>query len=130
MALSVYEDGTFGPEEVVLKCRFQINGTTHPDNIQGGARAVEDITYVSAGVFDLTLSRGCAFEDLVSCFVDPEALAFGGKFVSWTFSTRKLRVTTFGNDGTPAAADPTDDSWVHVNATWCRRSQLANVRAI
>lgn len=130
MALSAYEDAAFGPEEIQLNFRFQINGTTHPDFVVGGAMSVQDITYVSAGVFDILMARGCAFEDLITCFVDPEALAFGGKFVSWTQATRMLRVTTYGNDGTPAAADPTDNSWVHVRATWCRRSKLADARAI
>lgn len=116
---------SFQLEEVELNFRFQVNGTTHPDNVVGGGRAIEDITYVSAGLFDITLREGNAFVTLISCFVDPEDVADIGKYVSWTFATRKLRVTTLLADGSPAAADPTDDTWVHVRAVFCRRSELA-----
>lgn len=133
MALAVYENGTFGPEEVELNCRFQVTdpaGTADPDFITGGARSVSDVVRISEGVYEFTMAQGCAFEDLVTCIVQPDDPLMVGKFTSWTFATRKLRVTIYGNDGSPAAADPADNSWVHVRATWCRRSKLADVRAI
>lgn len=133
MALGAFDDQSFGPDEVTLRCRFQVTdpaGTADPNFIAGGAMAVSDVVRTGEGVYELTLAKGCAFEDMVTCIVqstDPVAIA---KFTSWTFSTRKLVVTVYGNDGSPAAADPADDSWVHVVATFCRRTKPADVRAI
>jgi hypothetical protein len=119
------------PEEVELKFQFTINGTTHPDAVLGAGQAVEDISYVSAGLFDILLKKECAFEDFISLVGDCNDATIGGpKFVLWTFSTRTLRVTTVLQDGSNAAADPADNSLCFVHAVFCRRSGMAPSVAI
>jgi hypothetical protein len=120
-----------GPEEVTYNFRFQINGTSNPDNLVGGNAGgkVTDVVRISAGVFDVEFAIGypTLLAGQVNLQDDP---TMGGQIVSWTQATRKLRVQTNLQDGTSAAADPTDDKWVHVNVVFCRRDKMAPVVAI
>lgn len=125
MALAPYPLLTSGPEQVELKFRFQINGTSNPDNVVGSAGLVEDITRNDTGEFTVTIHPSYRYQNLVVCHASVQAdLDVDAKYVSWTPSTGALVIHTVAYDDAPAAGDPADDSWVHVTATLCRRSEM------
>jgi hypothetical protein len=124
-----------GPETVTLDFRFQVNGTSDPD-FQFPAGAVADVVRSSAGLFSITLKN--KWPQMVTCTgsVQVAAVAAGqGSFVepvSYTASTGALVVRTVDPDaaGAPAAADPSDNDWVSVRATFCRRTALMSVGSV
>lgn len=131
MAKQSYPGLRGGPEEVTLNLRFQINGTGDPDAYFGSGGLVTDIVRDGAGAFSITLDKNYRFQDVIVCHVGVEDdLDVDGKYISWTQSTGVLVVNTVQYDGTPAAADPADDSWVHVSVTFCRRTSLATSQSI
>ena len=135
MSLAPYVKMAEGPETVGLDFRFQINGTSDPDR-QFPAGAVKDVVRVSAGLFDITLQS--KWPTMVTCVGSVQVAAVaagqgaGFEPVSYTASTGVLRVRTvdFDNAGASAAADPTDNDWVHVNAVFCRRDALMKEGAV
>lgn len=114
------------PSEVVMNFRFQINGTSDPDNAVG--RVVSDISRASQGVFNVTLKAEYRYTTMVTCFCsienDPDKSV---QPTSWNSSTGVLVVTTSDDTQTGdwAAQDPADDTWVHVQLTLCKRSDQA-----
>lgn len=109
-------------EEVTYKFRFQINGSSDPDNLIGCVGLIKDIVNVSPGLFDIFFSN--FYPTLITCLVESDDSVgdMRGKFVSYTAATGVLRVTTV--DEGQAATDPTDDSYVHVNVALGRRTDL------
>lgn len=136
MALAPYMQMAAGPEQVQLSLRFQINGTSDPDFVFP-AGIVSDITRGSAGLFNIFLNTSERYPSLVSCVGSVQAAAVGAGGVgalvypvSYTAATGVLQVRVVDQDGTPTAADPANDDWVHVQAVFCRRTNLASVGAI
>lgn len=120
-----------GPEEVTLNFRFQINGTSDPDAFFGSGGLVTDVVRDGVGAFTITLDANYRFTNVITCHVSAEDdLDVTGRYISWTQSTGALVVNTVQHDGTPAAADPADDTWVHVSVTFCRRANLASSQSI
>ena len=109
-------------EEVTYNFRFQVNGSSDPDNLVGCVGLITDITWVSAGLWDIQLSN--FYPTLINCDASSDDAVgdMRGKFVSYTAATGVLRVTTV--DEALAAVDPTDDSYVHVTAVFGRRTDL------
>jgi hypothetical protein len=131
MAKQPYPGLRGGPEEVTVNFRFQIDGTSDPDAFFGSGGLVTDIVRDGAGAFSITLDKNYAFTNVVCAHVSVEDdLDVAGKYISWTGSTRVLVVNTVVHDGSPAAGDPADDSWVHVSVTFCRRTNLATSQSI
>lgn len=117
-------------ESVIVAFRFQVNSTSDPDNVVGGAQVVTEISN-SSGVVTCTLAPEYRFPVLIACHVGVEGdLTNSAQFTSYTQSTGALVVTTFANDGTPAAAEATDDVWVHVIAVFCRRNDMAPTESV
>lgn len=112
--------------------RFQINGTSDPDNVVDCDHVVSDITRSSAGVFVVTF-RDCRYPTFlgmtgsvmnatagqVSYGLIVQAAAGG-----WSASagTLTLHVVDPYTDASPAAVDPTDDNWVFVRACFGART--------
>ena len=120
-----------GPEEVTLNFRFQINGTSDPDAFFGSGGLVTDVVRGGVGAFTITLDSNYRFTNVLTCHVSAEDdLDVTGRYISWTQATGALVVNTVLHDGTPAAADPADDTWIHVSVTFCRRSDLASSQSI
>jgi hypothetical protein len=119
-----------GPEEVTLNFRFQINGTSDPDAFFGSGGLVTDIVRDAAGEFTITLDKNYRFANVINCFVASEDLGVDGYYVAWTQSTGALQVSTIADAAATTEADPTDDTWVHVSVTFCRRSDLASSQSI
>lgn len=117
------------PEEICLRFRFQINGTSNPDFLVGCQGLISDVVRDDVGDFSVVFNL--KYSTMVNCHITVEDSVGDmiGVPVSWTGSTGTLALTTFDTE-TPAAADPTDDSWVHVTLTLCRRSQLAPTVAV
>lgn len=126
-----YAGLTNGPEQAHLNFRFQINGTSDPDNIVPSKQGVTDIVRDSTGLFSITLAK--KYPTMINCLVQvqltavADAQAFVGHVVSYTASTGVLVVRTceVDGDGIPVADDPADNYWVHVSAVFCRFSNLA-----
>lgn len=117
------------PEQATLDFRFQINGTSDPDFLVGCEGLVSDVVRAGVGDFDITF--GVKYPTMLTCHVTV-ADSVGdmvGFDVGYNSATGVLSINTFDTE-TPAAADPTDDSWVHVSVTFCRRSQMAPTVAI
>ncbi len=121
-----------GPEEVTFNFRFQgaAAGANNPDFFFGSGGLVTGITRDLTGEYSITFDKAFRFEDVVVCHVSPEADTFGGKFVSWTQATGVLEVATVVQDGSSIPGDITEDTWVHVSLTLCRRTELAQLQAI
>lgn len=116
--------------------RFQINGTSDPD-FQVPAGAVDDVVRTSAGLFTITLPQTERYPALISCTGSVQTAAVGAGTVgalftpvSYTASTGVLVVRIVDQDGTPGAADPADNDWVHVQAVFCRMTVLAPTGAV
>lgn len=125
MALPPFPFLTVGPERVQVDFRFQINGTSDPDNVVATAGLIDDITRDSIGVFTVTLSKYFRFTDLITCHASVAGdLTDDAKYVSWDPDTGALVLNTVLQDGTQAVDDPADDSWVHVTAVFCRRQNM------
>lgn len=122
------------PNQVTCKFRFQINGTSDPDNVVPGNTCVTEVTRTSAGLFVITFAEkfpvflgavGAVLEstqahDLICKF------SVGG----YDASTGLLTMTVVGADGSTAAEDPADNDWVYIEATFCRNSTQAPSAAI
>ncbi len=115
-----------GPEEITLKFRFQIDGTSDPDLFVGIAGMVDSIVYSATGVYTITLASAYRYPTLVTAFakVDSTGLTDDVRFTSYDFDTGVVVLQGILQDGSQAAAVVTDDSWVHVELTFCRRSNL------
>lgn len=125
------------PEQHVVRFCFQINGTSDPDFcIPGKGMGVTDVKRTGVGVFDiyfdskypvfLYASGGVMGPDGGSAVNDQSVKTRRDAYVA---STGVLTVTVV-DAGTAAAADPTDNSWVWVEAVFCRRSKLSPSTAI
>lgn len=118
-----------GPEQVILAFRFRSNLATDPDAVVGGAGTITAIAE-AAGVYTCTLAKEYRFLTLVSCIAGVEGETLDdAQFTSYTASTGALVITVL-QPSTDAAAQvvgpPTsDNTWIHVQAVLCRRSQLA-----
>jgi len=127
---------TNAPELVVLRFRFQINGTSDPDFIVPVNSGVSEITRSSAGVFVATLEEKFpVFFGVLGGVIGPSGgSAINDQSVKATIdgyvASTGLLTFTVVDAGTAAAADPTDNSWVFVEATFCRRSGLLPSGAI
>lgn len=130
MAKQPYPGLRGGPEEVTLNFRFQVNGVTHPDAFFGSGGLVTEIVRDAAGEFTLTLDKNYRYQDVINCRVDSEDLGVDGYYVAWTQSTGALQVSTCADAAATTEADPTDDTWVHVSVTFCRRTALASSQAV
>lgn len=118
------------PNEVVLKFRFQINGTSDPDNAVGAC--VQDVTRDSTGVFTVTLKAEYRFATMITARADVmNDVDKQAQPTSWTQSTGAFVVTTLDDGaGAHAAGDPADNTWVLCELTLCRISDQAPVVAI
>lgn len=138
MSLAPYTCLHEAPEAVQLDFRFQCQapGNNDPD-FQFPAGAVLDVVRngVGTGLYNITLKN--KWPQLLTCVVVVAPASVGatgqaGQFVSYTASTGVLQVRAVDFDaaGAPAAADPPDDSWIHVRAVFCRRTALMAVGAV
>lgn len=121
-----------GPQEVRKVFRFQINGTSNPD-FQVPSGAATTITRSGAGVFVITLPVTERYPVLIGVTGDVLGPAGGSALNDqdvkatvdgYVPSTGVLTVSVV-DAGTAAAADPTDNSWVFVEAIFCRMTLLA-----
>lgn len=127
------------PELVTINFRFQINGTSDPDAVVPGNALVTNVTRTSAGVFAVT------FGEIFPVFIGANGAVMSvtageasyGLIVQTTpgsYSTTTgiltVHVVDPYTDATPAAADPTDNNWVYVSATFCRKSTMAPSAAV
>lgn len=135
MSLAPYLLMTKSPEQVLEAFRFQINTTNNPDFLMPSQQGVLDVVRVSAGLFDIFFAT--KYPELISCTGAVQVAAVGAgtvgalfTVVSYTPATGVLRVRIVDQDGAPAAADPADNDWVHVQAVFCRRNKLCQVGAI
>lgn len=124
MALREFPALNAGPEQVTVRFRFQVNGTSDPDNIVGGAQMVSDIVRDDVGEFSIT------FAHKYPTFVSANFGRFGAgeqaqivEVLSYTSSTGVLVIQCLSDAG--VAEEPTDDNWITCDVTFCRRSQLA-----
>lgn len=122
------------PELVVVKFRFQINGTSDPDFVVPGSQGVTEVTRTSAGLFVVTLAEKYpTFVGAVGTVLEAtQAHDLICKFsvAGYVASTGKLTFTVVGADGSSAAEDPADNDWVYVEATFGRRSGMHAQAAI
>lgn len=125
------------PEQVTLKFRFQINGVSDPDAIVPANCGVTDVTRTSEGLFAITLDEKFpVFIGATGTVMGTGATSLGmvvqcapGDYVA---STGVLSVSTIdpseagtAPETTGAVDDPTDNDWVYIEATFCRKSGLA-----
>ncbi len=138
MSLAPYVAMTLTGEEVTLRFRFQVNGTSDPD-FQYPAGAVSDVVRTGAGVFEITLPAGFRPPGMVGCgghVLGDDGVSLGLQVQAaqdgYVASTGKLTVRTVDpyTDATPAAADPTDNDWVYVEATFIRRDALSRTGTV
>lgn len=128
-----YMETVTSPELVVVKFRFQINGTSDPDAILPKYQGVTEITRTSAGVFAITFAEKFpVFLGMVGNVMSVTAgqVSYGlivqttpGSY-SATTGILTVHVVDPYADATPAAVDPTDDNWVYLQCTFCRRNGL------
>lgn len=138
MAISPYLAASAQGDQYVLRFRFQINGTTHP-NFQFPAGAVKDITRASAGVFAIQLLdnvRPPAMTGLVGSVMSASGAGLGlvpqAAVADYVVATGVLtvRLVDTYTDATPAAADPEDDAWVYLDVCFQTRTTTASVGAV
>lgn len=131
MSRAPYLSQTAAPDQTTLRFRFQINGTTHPDFVMPGG-LVKDITRGAAGVFAIQLPDGVrppVFTGLVGMVMGDSGATLGlivqCELADYVVATGVLTVRTVDTytDATPAAADPVDNDWVYINATFQTRTQ-------
>lgn len=133
--LAPYLQMTTSPETVVVRFRFQINGTSDPDFLVPHAQGVIDIARTGAGVFAIT------FADKYPVFIGASGYVMAGVIAAshqlipvggpaaYVASTGVLTLSSLDLD-TPAVTEPTDNDWAYVEAVFCRRSTLAPSGAI
>lgn len=136
---------TMSPELVMVACRFQVtdpSGTADPDALVPALAGVTDVVRTAEGCYDIYLDE--KYPTLVACVGSVEyaaSVATNGASIAvvpgvangssvYNSTTGVLSIRTVDADdgaspGKPAAADPADNSWVHVIAVFCRRSALA-----
>lgn len=135
---TLYSDLVNSPEQITVKFRFQINGTSDPDFIVPALSGVTEVTRTSAGLFAITFAEKWPVFIGMQARVLPVTAATNDLTVScvvtsYSSTTGILSITVSGpvtDYLTVAAEDPVDDSWVYVEATFCRRSGLAPSGAI
>ena len=137
MPLAPYLSQTNLAEEVTVKFRFLINGTSDPDALMPHMKGVSEVTRSGPGVFVATMSEKYpVFLGLTGNVMGDSGATLGlvvqGDFAGYDSATGLLTFRTVDTytDATPAAADPTDNDWVYVEATFCRRSTLCPSGAI
>src|SRR5690348_3352983 len=138
MALAPYVMMSESPELVKLCFRFQINGTSDPDACVP-AGAVLDVDRTAAGTFEIELpanKRPPTFIGATGSVMGDDGVSLGlivqAAVDGYVAATGKLTVRTVDTytDATPAAADPTDNDWVYIEATFCVRTSLSPSAAI
>lgn len=101
--------------------RFQVNGTSDPDNIipVAATAGVATIDYTAVGVYSIVLTRALGQLVTVHCSTLGNAAASNEKVhtVSWTASTNTLLLQSVLND-TATVLD--DNTWVCVTIHWAR----------
>lgn len=121
------------PEQVTLKFRFQVNGTSDPDFIVPANCGVTDVTYAATGVYTVT------FDEKFPVFIGGRATVMpatpetagnvdfliGIDVADYSSTAGTLVMYAVGVDGTTAAEVPEDNSWIYCDLTFCRRSSLA-----
>lgn len=125
------------PETVKLCFRFQVNAANDPDFVYP-AGIVQDVVRTGAAQWTVTLNKGARWPGfigltgaIVGATVGMTVEAAGVPGTSYTPSTGALLVRGVTQDGTPAAsADPTDNDWVYVEATFVRRDVFNRSAAI
>lgn len=125
-------------EQVKVSFRFQHASGTDPDALVPYNAGVSNVTRSGAGVFLVTLDNiyPVYIGHMGSVGGDSGAtlglIVQGGHPDDYNATTGVLtvRVVDTYTDATPAAADPADDDWVYVEATFCRRSNMAPSGAI
>lgn len=127
------------PEQVTLKFRFQSagTGTTDPDFIVPANCGVTDIDQSAAGVWAITLTEKYpVFIGLTGHVMCASGVGLGqivqAAVADYVASTGVLTVRTVDpyTDASPAAADIADNDWVYIEATFCRKSNMAPSGAI
>lgn len=130
----LYSDLVNSPEQVTIKFRFQINGTSDPDNVVPALSGVTEVTRTSAGLFVVTFAeKWPVFIGATGSVLEATQahdLIVKTSVAGYVPSTGLLTLTVVGADGSTAAEDPPDNDWVYVEATFCRRSGLAPSGAI
>jgi len=126
----------FGPEQVTLKFRFQVQapGANDPD-FQLPAGAVSDVVRSATGTYAITLKQGerwPAFLGLNGTVMTASGVGLGAivqaAVADYVPSTGVLtvRVVDPYTDTTPAPIDPADNDWVYVEATFIRRTSMSS----
>ena len=125
------------PETVKLCFRFQVNGVIDPDFVYPSG-IVQDVLRTNTGQYTVILNKGARWPGfvgldgaVVGASVGLTVEAAGVPGTSYTPSTGALLVRVVTQDGTPAAsADPTDNDWVYIDATFVRREAFNRASAI
>ena len=117
------------PELVKVCFRFQINGTSDPDNILPAACMVSNVTRTSAGLFSITFIEKfpvcIGFTGSVLESTQAHDLIVKSSAGAYSATTGITTVTVVGADGSTAAEDPADNDWVYCEFLFCRRNDLA-----
>lgn len=123
------------PDQVHLCFRFQINGTSAPDNCFP-AGAVKSVGRTSAGLFTVVMNDGfrpAAMTGLVGGVLEATQahdLLVKSSVAGYAASTGVLTVTVVGADGSTSAEDPVDNDWVYLDVCFQTRTSTAAVGAI
>ncbi len=110
------------PDTVTHQFRFQVNGTSDPDNFVGGSQTLDDIVRDDPGEFSLS------FANFYPLFINHSFGIMGAgedgltvEVLSYTPSTGVLVIQCL-LDG--AATEPTDDDWIGLSVCFSRRTSL------
>jgi hypothetical protein len=126
------------PELVTVKFRFQIEGTSDPDNLFPGYQGVTNVVRDgAAGKFIVTFAEKYpAFVGCVGTVMGDSDASLGlvvqahvGDYSATAGTLTVYTVDTY-SDATPAAADPVDEDWVYLECTFCRYSNMQQTQAI
>lgn len=129
MSRNEYQLLVGAPEQVTHKFRFQVNGTSDPDNFIGGAQTVTDVVRDDVGEFSITMkNKYPTFVGGVFGRVGSGEQAQMIEVLSYTASTGVVVIQCLSDAG--VAEEPTDDDWIYCELTFCRRSQLSPTTSI
>lgn len=123
MARQEYPGLKGAPETVTHNFRFQVNGTSDPDNFVGGSQTLTDIVRDDVGEFSLS------FANFYPLFISAHFGRLGSgeqmqsvEVLSYTASTGVMVVQCLSDAG--IAEEPTDDDWITCSVTFSRRNSL------
>lgn len=139
--LAPYLAMTEGMEQIDCKFRFKVNSTSDPDFLfpSSMSHVVSDVTRADVGEFVVQFALGHRWPALVGGtghVMSDSGVGFGA-LVQFTVEdydaaagTLTLRVVDPYSDGTPAAAEPTDNDWIYLDLVFMRRTQFSSEVAI